>query len=110
MPSKESIWVRCTRLLQLGVHPNSVMAPAGSPLTYAVDEGNLAAVKLLLAYAADPDLSSTHSEGSPLDHARVQRRTDMSRLLGEASKTKRRLLPDVSTCPEAGSFSGEIGK
>jgi hypothetical protein len=77
------------RLLDLGVHPDTGMAPSGSPLSVAVDQGNLAAVKLLLAHGADPDLSSNYSEGSPLDHARVQRRTDMIQLLEEASKKRR---------------------
>jgi hypothetical protein len=77
------------RLLDLGVHPDSGTVPAGSPLSVAVDQGNLAAVKLLLAHGADPDLSTNYSEGSPLDHARAQRRTAMIQLLEEASKKRR---------------------
>jgi ankyrin repeat protein len=77
------------RLLELGVPPDSGVVPGGSPLSFAVDQGNVAAVTLLLAYGADPDLSSSHSEGSPLDHARTQRRTDIIRLLEEASGKRR---------------------
>ena len=77
------------RLLDLGAHPDTGTAPAGSPLSVAVDQGNLAAVTLLLAYGADPDLSTNYSDGSPLDHARAQRRADMVHLLEEASKKKR---------------------
>jgi hypothetical protein len=75
-------------LLDLGVHPDTGVAPGGSPLSFAVDQGNLAAVTLLLAYGADPDLSTNYSDGSPLDHARAQRRTDMIQLLEEARKKK----------------------
>ena len=77
------------RLLDLGVHPDTGIAPAGSALSVAVDEGNLAAVKLLLAHGADPDLSTKFSDGSPLDHARAQQRTDMVQLLEAASKKTR---------------------
>ena len=76
------------RLLDLGVHPDTGMVPAGSPLSFAVDQGNLAMVKLLLAYGADPDLSSNHSGGSPLDHARSQGQTDIIQLLEEARKKR----------------------
>lgn len=78
--------MRCGDYWISACSPDTGMVPAGSPLSVAVDEGNLAAVTLLLAHGADPDLSSNDSGGSPLDHARAQGRTDVIHLLEEASR------------------------
>lgn len=47
------------------------------------------AVAGLLAYGADPALSTNHSDGSPLDQARARQRTDIVQLLEDASRKKR---------------------
>ena len=61
-------------------------APAGTPLTAAVDNGDVAMVELLLARGADPDIYTKHSDGSPIDHAREAHKTKILRMLLAAQK------------------------
>lgn len=60
--------------------------PAGTPLTGAVDNRDLAMVRVLLAHCADPDSETNHSDGSPIDHARKRGEKKILALLRAARR------------------------
>ena len=77
-----------TTILASGANVDDDVAPAGSPLTAAVDRGDLKMARLLLAHGASPDVETNHSDGSPIDHARARRNKAMLRLLMDARRDR----------------------
>jgi len=73
-------------MLELGESPDWWGVPAGSALTIAVDNGDLAIARDLIAHGARPDYELKFSEGSPIDHARRTGQTQMLQLLLAARK------------------------
>lgn len=76
-------------MLEMGEPPDEWSVPAGSPLTVAVENRDLAMVKDLLAHGADPEHFSRNSHGTPIDHARRMGQKEMLRLLLAARRPKR---------------------
>ena len=76
------------KMLAMGEKPDDDAAPAGSALTIAVDNRNVAMVRDLIAHGADPDFETNHSLGSPIEHARRTHQKKMLRLLLAARKAR----------------------
>jgi len=74
------------KMLEQGDDPDD-LAPAGTPLTAAVDRHDLKMVQALLEHGANPDREGKFSEGSPIDHARRTHQTKILRMLLAAQKT-----------------------
>jgi len=67
-----AVYYRMNRLTKKLVEKGAEIddeVPAGTPLTAAVDNGDVEMVQYLLARGADPEAETNHSQGSPIHHA-----------------------------------------